>query len=187
MCISLACDLVKYGHTTCLLNSNIKQKTIENRICISLTCDFRNLEDKSSRQREVSKSWAVNCNIRRLFACEWVSLDSSDFLFLSSESHFSTLKMTKNQALFTLDTSDIHYKKNGLLGRNWGVRGRCKVLTTTRNMICQVSTSFNWSCFIKHIRKITIFRDPVPQAFWYFCSWEWKRKDVSIMSKFNTT
>ena len=75
------------------------------RKSISLTCAFRNLEDKSSLHREVSISCAVNCNIRRLFACDWVSLDSSDFLFLSSETHFSTLEMTKNQRPFRLKSS----------------------------------------------------------------------------------
>ena len=75
---------------------------------------------------DVSKSWAVNCNIRRLFACEWVSLDSSDFLFLSSESHFSTLKDKEPSTLYTKYKWYTSHKKTvyleGIEGLEEGVK-----------------------------------------------------------------
>lgn len=112
-----------------------------------LTFAFRNSDDITSlRQREESTDWESNCSIRRLFTWEPVSLRSSS-------------------SLSTLPDINSFY-----IRRTWCVcvshnQEYEMMPTTMSNIICQIPTSLNWGCFIKHVRNIFF----IPQALGYLC------------------
>lgn len=132
-------------------------ETDKSRVTPALTFDFMNADDFCSCEGSIA--WLLNCSIRRLFTCEEVSLHSSGSLLIFSENHaFKLLKYRKGTTHWIGHTGktvslDIENKQRKVKKKD----------TTMRNMVCQVPTSLDGGCFIKHVRKILlILRHSIP-------------------------